>query len=212
MSRPLLALLALAALLLVSAAGAGGYLVGQREAPSNADAAAERAAARRAVLANAEAAAKREQQRARQEGVSLGKRRGRRAGAAAGKKAGETEVANSGVGPTPLPAPLVPADAYAPQLTGGDLTDKPSEIILGNHSQLEGITWSEWGGDVAVGSGTLFRIVNCEPSCAEDPGERLPATVKAWEPTFNPDNVRYYSKLTIEPSAGDRFTMNVAAF
>jgi hypothetical protein len=167
-----------------------------RGSTSEEDAAAVRAGARSAVLANAEVSAKREQERARRQGTSLGETRGRRAGAAAGKKAGETKI----------------ADAYASDVTGGDLTEKPSEIILGNHSQLEEITWSEWGADLAVGSGTLFRIVECDPSCAEDPGERLPATVKAWEPTFNPDNVRYYSKLTVEPSEGTPFTVTVNAY
>ena len=84
--------------------------------------------------------------------------------------------------------------------------------MLGNHSQLDNISWSEWGGDVAVGSGTLFRVVTCKPSCAEDPGQHVPATVKAWEPTFTTDSLRYYSKITVEPSSGEEFTVDVPAF
>jgi hypothetical protein len=212
MSRRSVLLLVLGALIVVGASGAGGYAVGKNGAPSDEDAAGERTAGRRQVLADADTAAKGERRDARHRGATAGERHGRQAGATAGRRAGEAEVANKGVGPTPLPVPLVPADAYAPQVTGGQLTERPSEIVLGNHTQLEEISWSESGGDVAIGSGTLFRIVACEPSCAEDPGERVPATIKAWEPTFNPDSIRYYSKLTVEPSTGDKFTVNVAAF
>lgn len=212
MSRWASVLLVLGALIVVGASGAGGYAVGKNGAPSDGDAAGERAVGRREVLADADTAAKQERRDARQRGASAGERRGRQAGARAGRRAGEAEVAQRDVGPTPLQAPLIPADAYAPQVTGGQLTEQPSEIVLSNHTQLEEISWSESGGDVAIGSGTLFRIVACEPSCAEDPGERVPATIKAWEPTFNPDSIRYYSKLTVEPSSGEKFTVTVAAF
>ena len=156
--------------------------------------------------------ARRARQVAARLGATAGERRGRRVGAAAGKRAGEAAVEASGVGPTPFPVTLIPADTYSPDVTGGQLTEGPSEIILGNHTQLEAISWSESGGEVAIGTGTLFRVVACEPSCAEDPGERVPATVKAWEPTFNPDSARYYSKVTVEPSTGEKFTVDVNAF
>jgi hypothetical protein len=212
MRRRSVLLLILGALVVVGASGAGGYAAGRNGAPSNEDAARERAAARREVLADADAAARRERRDAYRQGAAAGELRGRSAGVRAGKRSGEAEVADRDVGPTPLPEPLIPADVYAPQITGGELTEQPSEIILNNHDQLEEVSWSETGGDVAIGSGTLFRIVACDPSCAEDPGERVPATVKAWEPMFNPDSVRYYSKLTIEPSSGQKFTVSVSAF
>ena len=212
MRRRSVLLLLLGALVVVGVSGVGGYAAGKSRAPSTEDAARVRSAAREEVVADADAAAKRERRNAFSEGASDGELRGRRVGLRAGKRSGEAEVAERDVGPTPLPEPLIPADMYAPQITGGDLTEQPSEIILNNHDQLEEISWSETGGEVAIGSGTLFRIVACEPSCAQDPGERVPATVKAWEPTFNPDSVRYYSKLTVEPSTGEKFTVSVSAF
>jgi hypothetical protein len=212
MRRRSVLLLFLGALVVVGVSGAGGYAAGKNGAPSNEDAARERAAARVEVLGDADTAAKRERRNAYRQGATAGELRGRQTGATAGKQSGEVEVSDRDVGPTPLPEPLIPADVYAPQVTGGQLTDQPSEIVLNNHDQLEEVSWSETGGDVAIGSGTLFRIVACEPSCAEDPGERVPATVKAWEPTFNPDSVRYYSKLTVEPSTGEKFTVSVSAF
>jgi hypothetical protein len=212
MRRRSVLLLLFGVLVVVGVSGIGGYAAGKSRAPSDEDAARVRSAAREEVIADADAAAQRERRNAFSEGSSEGEVRGRRAGVRAGKRSGEAEVAERDVGPTALPEPLIPADVYAPEMTGGELTEQPSEIILNNHDQLEDISWSETGGDVAIGSGTLFRIVACEPSCAEDPGERVPATVKAWEPTFNPDSVRYYSKLTVEPSTGEKFTVSVSAF
>jgi hypothetical protein len=212
MRRRSVLLLVFGALVVVGASGAGGYAAGKNGAPSDEDAARARAAARASVLADADSTAKRERRNAYRQGATAGEPRGRQAGARAGKRSGEAEVSERDVGPTLLPEPLIPADAYAPQITGGELTEQPSEIILNNHDQLDEVSWSETGGDVAIGSGTLFRIVACEPSCAEDPGERVPATVKAWEPTFNPDSIRYYSKLTVEPSTGEKFTVSVSAF
>ena len=112
----------------------------------------------------------------------------------------------------PLEPPLIPADAYAPQLTGGQLTEDPTEIILGNHTQLRGNHLERNGRRRRHRVGHALPHVKCEPSCADDPGERVPATVKAWEPTFNPDSTRYYSKLTVEPSTGEKFTVSVSAF
>ena len=213
MRRRSVVLLSLGALVVVSAFGAGGYVAGKDGAPSSSgDAAREVAAARAEVLADAETAAKRERRSAYRQGARAGELRGRQAGARAGKRSGEAEASERDVGPTPLPEPLIPADVYAPQVTGGQLTDQPSEIILNNHDQLEDVSWSETGGEVAIGSGTLFRIVACEPSCAESPGETVPATIKAWEPAFNPDSIRYYSKLTVEPSTGEKVTVSVSPF
>ena len=209
-SVPLLAVLG--PLVVVGAFGLGGYAVGKSGAPDEEDAAAERAAGRREVLADADTAATRERRDAVDREVTAGERRGRRAGASAGEQAGEAEIADRDVGPTVLDEPLIPADAYSPQVTGGQLTDQPSEIVLGKNSQLQDISWSESGGEVAIGSGTLFRIVACEPSCADDPGERVPATIKAWEPAFNSNNERFYSKITVDPSNDEKFTLPVSRF
>lgn len=209
-SVPLLAVLG--TLVVVGAFGLGGYAVGKSGAPDEEDAAAERAAGRREVLADAHTAATRERRDAVDREATAGERRGRRAGASAGEQAGEAEIADTDVGPTPLDEPLIPADVYSSQLTGGQLTDQPSEIALRNHTQLEDISWSESGGEVAIGSGTLVRIGACEPSCADAPGERVPATIKAWEPAFTSDSVRFYSKITVEPSDDEKFTLPVSIF
>jgi hypothetical protein len=84
-------------------------------------------------------------------------------------------------------------------------------MIIGNHEVLEGISWSTWGEEVAEGSGTLVGV-ECEPSCAEGPEVRNTVTVRAWEPSFTPDGVRYYSKLTFLGSGVERLTLDVTAY
>ena len=209
MNRRKLVLLSLAAVALIAVATGAGYALGRSAAPTNADAAEERNTGRRLALADRERAARREAQRVRQRSSIAGAREGEKAGAAEGRQAGEAEVARQGLGPTPLDPPKLFADLYSPQLSGGEPADRPGKIILGNHSQLEGISWSSWGGEVAEGSGTLFEVVDCEPTCAEDPGERTEVTLKAWEPSFNPESVRLYSKLTIIRAGGERETIQI---
>jgi hypothetical protein len=204
-SVPLLAVLG--ALLVVIAFGLAGYAVGKTGAPDEEDAAAERAAGRREVLSDAETAAQRERREAVDREEIAGERRGRRAGATEGKAAGEAELAARHVGPTTPPEPLIPADAFS----GGQLTERPGAILLGPHQELEAISWSEVGGEVAIGTGT-WVVTGCEPTCAEGSVERVSATVKAWEPVFNSDNVRFYSEITVERSTGGKFTVSVPRF
>ena len=92
----------------------------------------------------------------------------------------------------------------------GDPVERPDEVFWTNHTGVQGISWSTWGGDVAEGSGTLLEVTECKPSCAEDPGKKSSVTVKAWEPMFNPDSVRIYSKFTVVRPGGKKETHNVA--
>ena len=200
-SVPLLAVLG--ALVVVIAFGLGGYAVGKTGAPDEEDAAAERAAGRREVLSDAETAAQRERREAVDREETAGERRGRRDGAAEGKAAGEAELAASDVGPTTLEEPKIPADAFS----GGQLTDRPGAILLRPNKNLEAISWSETGGEVAIGMGT-YVDTECEPTCAEPAS----AEVKAWEPGFNSENDRFYSKITVEPSNAEKETFTVPRF
>ena len=204
-SVPLLAVIG--TLIVVIAFGLAGYAVGKNGAPDEEDAAAERAAGRREVLSDAETAAQRARRKAVDREETAGERRGRRAGATEGKEAGEAELAAQELGPTRPPEPLISADV----LSGGQLTPRPGAIVLGPHHDLEAISWSETGGEVAIGTGTLV-ITGCEPTCSEGSGERASATVKAWEPAFNTDNTRFYSKITVEPSNGEKVTYSVSRF
>lgn len=199
-SVPLLAVLG--TLIVVIAFGLAGYAVGKNRAPDEEDAAAERAAGRREVLSDAETAAQRERREAVDREETAGERRGRRAGATEGKEAGEVELAARDAGPTTPPEPLISADA----ISGGQLTERPGAILLRPHQDLEAISWSETGGEVAIGTGTLV-VTGCEPTC-----ERASATVKAWEPVFNSDNVRFYSKITVEPSNAEKVTFSISRF
>lgn len=187
---------------MVIAFGLAGYAVGKNGAPDEEDAAAERAAGRREVLSDAETAAQRERREAVDREETAGERRGRRAGATEGKEAGEVELAARDAGPTTPPEPLISADA----ISGGQLTERPGSILLRPHQDLEAISWSETGGEVAIGTGTLV-VTGCEPTC-----ERASATVKAWEPVFNSDNVRFYSKITVEPSNAEKVTFSISRF
>jgi hypothetical protein len=112
-------------------------------------------------------------------------------------------VARRGAGLTQLPTPKVDADVYSSGISGGELSDRPGQIILTDHSLLENISWSSYGGEVSEASATLYEPIHCLPSCADDPGDRVSATVKAWQPSFTPDGVRYYSKLTVVNADGD---------
>jgi hypothetical protein len=84
-------------------------------------------------------------------------------------------------------------------------------MILGNHSVLQAISWATWGGEVAEGSATLVGV-ECTPSCAEGPEVRHSVALKAWQPSFTPDNARYYSKLTLEGSEVPRNTIDITAY
>lgn len=202
-SVPLLAVIG--TLIVVIAFGLAGYAVGKNGAPDEEDAAAERAAGRREVLSDAETAAQRERREAVDREETAGERRGRRAGATEGKEAGE--LAARDVGPTTPPPPRIPADV----LSGGQFTERPGAILLGPHHNLDAISWSETGGEVAIGTGTLV-VTGCEPTCADGSVKRASATVKAWEPVFSSDNVRFYSKITVEPSNAEKRTYSISRF
>jgi hypothetical protein len=207
MRVPVFIAIALAGLLVAGGLGAGGYFVGRNAEPSQAELAAERAKGRRAALDNAESAARRARARVRRAAVVVGEQKGRTAGEAAGRQAGEAEVAQQDLGPTPLPAPKLMMDIGGGY---GDPEERPAEIFWTNHTGVQNISWSSWGGDVAEGSGTLLEVTECKPSCAEDPGKKSSVTVKAWEPMFNPDSVRIYSKFTVIRGNGEKETHDVA--
>ena len=76
---------------------------------------------------------------------------------------------------------------------------------------LEKVTWSSWGDETAAGSGTLLGV-ECEPSCAEGPETRESAQLEASKPQFSPDNVRYYSRLRVNPADGEAYTVDVRGF
>lgn len=89
-----------------------------------------------------------------------------------------------------------------------DFQERPSEIVVGNHSVIEQISWSSWSDSTAAGSGTMLGV-KCEPSCAEGPETREPAQIEASEPQFSPGNVRYYSRLRVIPANNEPFTVKV---
>jgi hypothetical protein len=120
-------------------------------------------------------------------------RRGKAAGTAAGERAGQAKIAARGAGPTELPSPLLPTSLYDLPPTG--FTERPSEIILGNHATLKGISWSSWG-DTATGTGTLLGD-DCDPNCAEGSPTEDPATIEATDPSFTPQDKRYYSRVRV---------------
>lgn len=114
-----------------------------------------------------------------------------------------TPSTKNGNGPTPLPAPKLPAVVPAT-----DFKERPSDIVIGNHSVIEQISWSSWGDATAAGSGTMLGV-ECEPSCAEGPETREPAQIEASEPQFSPDNIPYYSRLRVIPANKEAFTVKI---
>jgi hypothetical protein len=118
-------------------------------------------------------------------------------------------VANSGNGPTVLPAPKLAANLTI--VPAEDFAERPASITVGNHSVLEKVAWSSWGDETATGSGTLLGV-ECEPSCAEGPETRESAQLEASKPQFSPDKVRYYSRLRVAPAEGKAFTVEVRGF
>lgn len=198
---------ALLGLLVAAGATAGAWALARDAQPNAADLAAQRANGRAAALANARQAAEREKARVRRVGVAAGLRNGKTAGEAAGRAAGQAEVAQQDTGPTPLPAPKLMMDIGGGY---GDPEERPSEVFWTNHTGVKDLAWNSWGGDVAEGSGTLVEVIDCKPSCAEDPGKKSSVTVKAWEPVFKPDNSRVYSKFSVVRPSGEKETHNVA--
>jgi hypothetical protein len=211
MRRTTIAFLCIAAVGLIAGLTAAGYVLGKSGAPDADDAARERQEARQAALAEGRPSADRELNRIRRRGSVRGQRQGRRVGARKGREAGEAAASARGAGPTLVPPPKLPTDITTPDLAATSLTEQPSEVIVGNHSVLEGISWTTWGGDVAEGSATLVGV-DCTPSCAEGPEVRYSVGLKAWQPSFTPDNVRYYSKLTLEGSDVPRNTIDISAY
>jgi hypothetical protein len=69
-------------------------------------------------------------------------------------------VARRGAGLTQLPTPKVDADVYSSGISGGELSDRPGQIILTDHSLLENISWSSYGGG---GLGSLGDAVRADP-------------------------------------------------
>jgi hypothetical protein len=198
--------IAVAGILLAGGCTLGAYLVGRNAEPSRAQLAAERADGRKAVLADAGLAARRVLDRVRRSAAAVGARRGRAAGEAAGHKAGEAEAARHHSGPTALPPPRLTMDIGSGY---GDPLVRPPEIFWSEYAGVRGIGWKTWGGEVAKGSGTLREVTACVPSCVEDPGKRTPVTIEAWEPVYNRQGVRLYSKVTVVPAKGKKETHDV---
>lgn len=205
------ALLALGAVLLIGGLFAGGYALGRAGAADKTEAAEEREEARKASLDDGRVSARRQVQRIRNAGIARGRRAGRKAGIEGGRIAGRRVVDNSPHGPTRLPPPKLPTDMYSPTGAADTLTHRPGQILIGNHSVLEGISWTTWGEDVAEGIGTLVGV-ECDPSCAEGPETRDQVTVKAWKPSFNPNGARYYSKITLAGPQTPRLTLDVRTY
>ena len=76
---------------------------------------------------------------------------------------------------------------------------------------LEDISWSSWRDDVAEGNATLVGV-NCTPNCGQGPPTRDAVTLKASGPSFNPNNVRYYSWLSWSGSAVRSTTLQIQPF
>ena len=64
------------------------------------------------------------------------------------------------------------------------------------------LTWSDWGADKAVGSGTLERD-NCQPNCATGTDVAYPATVTLSDPTPYGDGEQAYAIMTISAPGRD---------
>ena len=92
----------------------------------------------------------------------------------------------------------------------GDPVERPDEVFWTNHTGVQKISWSTWGGDVAEGSGTLLEVTDASPRAPRTRARRHPVAVKAWEPMFNPDSVRIYSKFTVVRPGGQKETHKVA--
>lgn len=208
MSRGTVTALVVGAIVLIAAAGAGGYHVGRSGAPSDAEARRAHDSARTAALRDADRVEREQLDEAREAGVALGRRRGEKHGAADGRAAGESEAATNGAGPTPVPPPKLPSDLYTSG--GAGYTQRPGTIIVGNHSVIEGIVWQSWGAETATGTGELVGV-ECDPSCAEGPETRDSVTLRASDPSFNPENVRHYSKLRVE-GGPEPFTIDVPPY
>lgn len=118
-------------------------------------------------------------------------------------------MANSGNGPTVLPAPKLAANLTI--VPAEDFAERPASITVGNHAVLEKVAWSSWGDETAAGSGTLLGV-ECEPNCAEGRETQESAQLEASKPQFSPDNVRYYSRLRVSPADGKAYTVEVQAW
>ncbi len=208
MSRRALLVAVVVALVLTGALFGGGYLFGQSKAPSDADAARARAAARSRALERGGTQNTRTLDGIRLDAGGPAARRGKRAGVVAGTSAGQEEIAARGAGPTQLPVPTLPTDAYSAPPSG--FAERPAKILLTNHGGAEGITWSTWG-ETATGTGT-FTGSDCKPSCAEGKPTRDPVTLTASDPEFTPQSKRYFSKLVVAPQGEPSFTVKLNPF
>lgn len=184
---------------------AGGYVLGRSKAPSDADAARARSIAKAGALRRGRVKNGRELDALRVKAGGPAARRGRASGVAAGREAGEQQIAARGAGPTQLPLPMLPTNAYDSPPQG--FTVRPSAIILTNHGGAEGITWSVWG-ETATGTGTLTGS-DCKPSCAEGKPTRDPVTLQASDPQFTSQSKRFFAKLVVEPQGRPGFTVRL---
>jgi hypothetical protein len=202
------AILVAAAVLFVVAAGFGGYAISHsRHVTTSEDADRARARTREAALADADQLARQQVEVARQRGRAEGRRSGRARGAKDGTAAGRQEAAQGNTGPTPVPPPKLPTDLAGGE-GSGNFVERPDQIVVGNHEVLEDISWSSWGGDTASATATLSGV-DCVPNCAEGHPTHDSVTLEATDPTFNPNDVRYYSKLTVHGAPDGDFDIDV---
>lgn len=83
------------------------------------------------------------------------------------------------------------------------IEERPERIVYNcdGSAAMEEMTWSSWGPDGAVGTGT-DNAVECKPNCAEGTHLLNPIVVHAWNPRPAEDErcpagVQFYSDLSI---------------
>jgi hypothetical protein len=187
---------------------AGAYTFAKSKAPDKQDAARTKRVAEESMLRRGRAANERKLEKLRLASGGPAAQRGKKAGTGAGEQAGQQIIAARGAESTPLPLPVLPTSLYDQPPTG--FTERPTEIVLGNHEILQNISWSTWG-DTGHGTGTLLGVI-CEPSCAEGPPTHDPATIEATEPSFTPENKRYFSKVHITSANNPPIDLDVNLF
>jgi hypothetical protein len=117
--------------------------------------------------------------------------------------------------PVPAPVPSAPPPAVAAKYAVAacysssnsatiPITERPTTLnFYCRFDELDGLTWSSWGPNGAVGTGSETIQISCDPSCAAGPSVTNPVNITASNPqppsadTKCPPGVLFFTDVEI---------------
>jgi len=77
----------------------------------------------------------------------------------------------------------------------GEPAAEPDSLQIASDASIEGVEWDDWGSDTTAGEGD-FRLLVCEPNCAEGETESVAARIELSE-VVECEGQRYYSEAEL---------------